>query len=288
MAKRINKWSLIGIPDHQGVMNVGGRVGAAGGPRAFRRLFAKLRGLDLVRESLANDRDVSPEGTDIAETHERLASAVHQAHLICPLSVVVGGGNDHSYPQLVGVRSSLDKKRQKLGCINIDAHLDVRSATPQITSGSPFRLAIDSGTLDARRFVEFGIQEHCNGPDLWKYVRDHRVQVVPFDELRDGRAAARFKKTLKALAAKCDAVVVSLDLDAAAAAFAPGVSAPQAEGFTAGEIVEMAEFAGAERKVVSFGIFELNPEHDEDDRTARLAATAAWHFIARALKRPAR
>ena len=27
------------------------------------------------------------------------------------------------------------------------------------------------------------------------------------------------------------------------------------------------------------GIFELNPLHDSDQKTARLAATAAYHFI---------
>ena len=42
----------------------------------------------------------------------------------------------------------------------------------------------------------------------------------------------------------------------------------------------MVEIAGREKKVVSLGLFELNPEHDIDQRTARLAATLAYHFIA--------
>ena len=72
-------------------------------------------------------------------------------------------------------------------------------------------------------------------------------------------------------------------MDAAASAFAPGVSAPQAEGFTASEMIEMMEIAGSEKKVVSLGIFELNPEHDLEDITARLAATVAYHFVEAAL-----
>ncbi|MGZ3688347.1 MAG: arginase family protein, partial [Bdellovibrionota bacterium] len=70
-----------------------------------------------------------------------------------------------------------------------------------------------------------------------------------------------------------------LDLDAAAEAVAPGVSAPQPEGFSGGEILEMCELAGAAKKVVSLGIFELNPSHDRDDQTARLAAASAYHFL---------
>jgi arginase family enzyme len=42
----------------------------------------------------------------------------------------------------------------------------------------------------------------------------------------------------------------------------------------------MMEIAGAEARACSLGIFELNPDHDGDGRTARLAATAAWHYVA--------
>lgn len=90
---------------------------------------------------------------------------------------------------------------------------------------------------------------------------------------------------MKKLRTRCDAIVISLDLDAASAADAPGTSAPQSEGFSASEIVEMMEIAGADKKVVSLGIFELNPMLDIDERTARLGATAAYHFISRALRR---
>jgi formiminoglutamase len=89
----------------------------------------------------------------------------------------------------------------------------------------------------------------------------------------------RFKATLKSLARVCDAIVVSWDLDSANEGDAPGVSAPQAEGFSSTDLIEMMEIAGAEKKVVSLGIFELNPHHDEHDKTARLAATGAFHFL---------
>ncbi len=73
---------------------------------------------------------------------------------------------------------------------------------------------------------------------------------------------------------------MSLDLDALASAYAPGVSAPQSEGFTAMDVMEMMEFAGGQKKCISLGIFELNPEHDSDRRTAQLAATLAYHWAA--------
>jgi arginase family enzyme len=168
---------------------------------------------------------------------------------------------------------------KRIGCINIDAHLDVRKADPLITSGSPFYLALESGILRGEDLIEFGIQSHCNARELWSYVDSKKVRVVPFGDLRGGIACGEFRSSLKRLTSQCDLVVVSLDLDSVATAYAPGVSAPQAEGFSSSEIIEMMELAGQEAKVVSLGIFELNPAHDIDERTSRLAATAAWHFI---------
>lgn len=163
--------------------------------------------------------------------------------------------------------------------MNVDAHLDVRSSIPKITSGSPFFLAIENRILDPKHFVEFGIQTHCNASSLWDYVESKKVRVVPMQELRHGSAVTRFRRELKRLARSVDAMVVSFDLDSVAEAFAPGVSAPQSEGLTPQEVLAMMEIAALEDRCISLGLFELNPEHDVGERTARLAATAAFHFL---------
>jgi formiminoglutamase len=276
---------LIGIPDHQGVINVGGRIGSIHGPREFRKIFMKMKGRNGVLESMLDRGDVAPLTTDIQANHKAAAHLIHDAHTVTDLSVVVGGGHDHGYSHLLGLTRGSAKKPHRLACINIDAHLDVRQPSPQITSGSPFYLAIEAKILDPGRFVEFGIQSHCNAPELWKYVESKRVRVLPFELLRGGLATRKFSAELKRLSTNCDAIAISLDLDAVSSAFAPGVSAPQAEGFTSDEIIEMMEVAGRTPKVKSLGIFELNPAHDRDDQTSRLAATAAYHFISHALQR---
>ena len=276
-----SKYCLIGVPDHQGVVNVGGRIGAALGPQAFRRVWARMSGHAPVKVNVRDAGDVPGMGADVATNHRLASDLVREEQRAAARTVIVGGGHDHGYSHLVGVMEALTrgKKRPKLGCINIDAHLDVRAPAPAITSGSPFYLALESGLLDPSRLIEFGIQSHCNARGLWDYVGRKKVEVVGFDRLRDGKAIAAFRQALKKLSARCDAIVVSLDLDAAAQAYAPGTSAPQSEGFTPTELIQMAELAGRASKVASLGIFELNPVHDIDDRTARLGATAVWHFI---------
>jgi formiminoglutamase len=276
---------MMGIPDQQGVFHVGGRLGAAKGPESFRRVFRKLRGINPVVEAVEDLGNLSEISADIEMNHRLAIEMIRKGHSSTGFSVVIGGGHDHGFTHIKGVSEALRLQLPslRLGCINIDAHLDVRKPSPEITSGSPFYLALEAGVLSPERFIEFGIQSHCNGPDLWKYVEAKSIEVVPFSVLRHGQAVEAFKKTLKNLASKSDAVLISLDLDAASAAFAPGVSAPQSEGFTSSEIIEMMEVSGKENKVVSLGIFELNPEHDLDLRTARLGATSVYHFIESAL-----
>ncbi|MGE0616467.1 MAG: formimidoylglutamase [Bacteriovoracia bacterium] len=275
--KRTSNWSLIGIPDQQGVLHVGGRAGTVYGPEAFRRVFRRMQGRARVQESLTEDATLDPVTGDIDANHRLAISLVSTTHAKTGISVVVGGGHDHGYTHLAGVAKAHPK--QILGCINLDAHLDVRKPDPKISSGSPFFLALESGVIAPENFVEFGIQSHCNAPALWEYAEKKKIRVVPMSTLRHGKAISAFSAELESLKKKCDVIVVSLDLDAISQAYAPGVSAPQAEGFTASEALGFCEIAGREAKVASLGIFELNPEHDDDDKTARLAATCAFHFI---------
>ena len=282
MLKR-SKFCLLGIPDHQAVI---GRLGAKEGPRAFRRLFSKLAGPLPVHEFLTDEGDVTDLTADVAKNHRLAANRIQECHLSRAGSVVIGGGHDHGYSHLLGIHRALKDqfKPLRLGCLNIDAHFDLRPPNPKITSGSPFYLAIESGILDPKKFVEFGVQTHCNHSSLWQYAKTKGIKTIPFETLRSGRTIPQFKEALKILKQKSDVIVISLDLDAASSSFAPGVSAPQSEGFTASELIAMAEIAGAEKKCISLGIFELNPEHDRDDQTSRLAATTAFHFLEKKLQ----
>jgi formiminoglutamase len=273
-------WELVNVPDHQGVMNVGGRIGAALGPECFRQAISKLSGAASVMSQLTRAQTVSPISNNIRQNLDHAAQCVSNSHLNGKgISIVIGGGHDHGYSQLLGLK----KHFPKLGCVNIDAHLDLRKPNPQITSGSPFYLALEEGILTSDRFVEFGIQRPSNADTLIEYAEQKKIQIHWLEDLRFGKAVPMFKKTLQALSKRCDAIVVSLDLDSMSAADCPGVSAPQPEGFTTSEVFEFLSQAGKNSKVKSLGIFELNPIHDIEKRTEKVAATAAYYFLRSAL-----
>jgi formiminoglutamase len=70
-------------------------------------------------------------------------------------------------------------------------------------------------------------------------------------------------------------------MDSVNVAYAPGVSAPNALGLTAHEFCQIAAIAGQDKRSRVFEISEVNPLYDIDSRTARLAAAAIHHFLAK-------
>lgn len=275
-------WSLATLPDDQAVANLGGRTGAKDGPKAFREFFFKLKGTAPVFESLQDGGDWGGFEPKDETRHEKAAVWLSQVTQAKTPTVIVGGSHDHGYTQLMSVKKLHPKAR--IGCINVDAHFDLRPPNPLILSGSPFWLAIEKGLLKPQHLIEFGIQRHCNAPELWAYAKQKKIPVVHFEGLRFGKSIPAFKAAMTKLAKQVDQIVLSFDIDAVAQAFAPGVSAPQAEGFTPSEALEMMRTAARHPKVQNVGLFELNPKYDLDGRTARLAATLAYHFVSEKLR----
>lgn len=275
---RLQTVAMIGCPDDQGVFNNNGRPGAAKGPETFRQWLQKPKGIHPVQEQIFDAGDHKVYGEDIEKSHQDASEMVKKYQKDYGTSLVVGGGHDYAFPHLKGVDEALGNNK-KIGCINIDPHFDLKPDKKQILSGSPFYMAVEQQIITGKNLVEFGIQRHGNGPSLWNYAYEKEIKTYFYENLRFGKTIEAFKKALYELSHHCDAIVISLDLDSINMAYAPGVSAPAVEGFTPSEILEMLKLAAQTEQVVSLGIYELNPKFDIDNHTARLAVTAAYHFL---------
>lgn len=268
-------FTILACADDRAVANNKGRIGAKNGPESFNHFFQKINS-SLNFKNAVSEMQSIPLASEISETHNQVAHAIQQAHENQSISIFIGGGHDLAFPHLKGVKDSFSGE---LACINIDPHFDLRPPNPEILSGSPFYLAIEEGIIQGENLSEFGIGEHCNSAELWAYAQKHKINIYPFPKLRRKDKSLEFKAALDKLALNADKIVISLDLDAIQAAFAPGVSAPAAEGFFPEDVLEMMRISAQEPKVCSLGIYELNPLFDIDNRTARLAALLAFEFI---------
>jgi formiminoglutamase len=267
---------LVGCPQDDGVARNRGRTGARLAPTEIRRALYRYP----VSESHLSLRlfdlgDVTPRDT-LEETHDDLQQVVARLLSDGKKVVVLGGGNDISYPDCSALAS---ESKQPL-ILNIDRHLDVR-ADSQRNSGTPYRQLLDEQKIDPCLFHEIGINSFANSPAYCHYLEELGVSIHYLGDLREqGVGAAVLALTG---AARADAIFFGFDLDVVRAVEAPGVSDPSPMGLTAREVCEIADVAATDPRTRVIEITEVNPVHDVNGVTSRLAA----NIIMRALAAPA-
>jgi len=275
---------LIGVPFDEGVTLGGGRPGAAGGPTALRKAILRCgttfdaeRGIDFDHFRLADAGDLEVAADDVAATHERLAEVVTAIVDTGAVPISIGGGHDNTF----GSVKALMKKYPPVAGINVDAHLDLREVIDgRISSGTPFRRILEELHLPGESLVEFGLHGNVNSRSHLEYAREQGVHCLTLGQVRELGAGPAFYQQLQQLETRAETLFVSIDLDAFAAAYAPGVSAPGTEGLTPDEGRQLTFAAGRHPGVRLFELMELNPVFDVDTRTSRLAVMLLCAFLA--------
>lgn len=254
--------ALLGMPDDMGVAMNGGRVGAREGPRALREALMKFGvaqppGVRLPKVFDAGD--VTP-GQTLEETHERVTAAAGALIDKGLVPIGIGGGHDLTY---AFVRAACQKLGVRRG-LYTDAHLDVRA---EAGSGMPMRALIERCGVTSLSNV--GIRWLANSEEHFDWFVAHGGKVETWAQTIP-QAAAQLGQ---------EPMFVSIDLDAIDSGQAPGVSALNPNGMTVEQVSCYAHAAGASEQVKCFDIMELNPRHDEQGRTARVAAYVLLRFL---------
>lgn len=250
--------ALLGLPDDMGVRLNNGRTGAAGGPKAFRAALSRYGVADSAAGYLPlvyDAGDVMPTGS-LEKTHERVSEATTALLDRGLFPIAIGGGHDLTYPFVRAVAG----KYPKLAGVYFDAHLDVRETAG---SGMPFRRLVEDCGVSALHL--HGFRPLVNSLEHLDWFRAHGGRTHP----ENARVALPKAKNL----------FVSFDLDVLDAAHAPGVSALNPAGWNVREAEAWVRACGADKRVRSFDLMELNPAHDPDGRTARVAAHLFLTFL---------
>lgn len=261
---------LLGLPQDEGVRRNKGRPGAKDAPDAIRRClyrFVTIDGLRLFDLGNTIIRDT------LEATHEAHREIVRRVLHDGKRLVVLGGGNDTSYPDC----SALAMTTDRLLAFNIDAHFDVRADAIR-NSGTPYRQLLEEGYLDPAHFYEVAYQPFANSPAYIEYLAETGVTAFPLAHVHEVRITPLLRQVLNDT--RVDAFFWGLDMDVVRAADAPGVSAVNPTGLSGAEFSTIGSIAGQDRRTRIFEITEVNPSHDIDERTCRLAAATIWNFLA--------
>ena len=259
---------LLGCPQDEGVRRNGGRVGAGAAPDSIRTWLYRLVAPAGVTLFDLGNTIIQP---TLEETHLVQQQIVEQIIADGKTLIVLGGGNDLSYPDCAGLAHICGE----VLAFNIDAHLDVRD-NPIRNSGTPYRMLLEGGHLQAGNFYEMAYQPFAVAHAHLHYVREKGNFAYSLRDLREQGVMNVFQRIL---AQNRRAIFWGIDVDSVNSAEAPGVSAPNPLGLGGDELCQITELAGRNPNTRLIEFTEVNPTYDLDNRTSRLVAVAIHAFL---------
>jgi len=272
-----SKIVILGCPQDEGVRRNGGRIGAAAAPTEIRRFLYKCVAAQNWEVRLFDLGDTVIHAT-LEKTHAFHQSIVTNLLQDGKIVIVLGGGNDISYPDASGMWAVRDG--QPFLAVNIDAHLDVRHAVER-HSGTPYRQLLEENRIAPEWFFEVGTQPFSAAKSHLDDLREKNITVFPMPYIRSLHDFfSTFESRLQNLRSASQAAFWGFDMDAVTAADAPGVSAPNPAGFSADEFLRLCRIAAdrdAQQLLIEFS--EVNPTYDNDGRTSRLVAAGIWTIL---------
>lgn len=267
---------LLGVPAHRTSLSA---TRADRTPAAVRAALARFStwsasvGLDLSDLAILDLGDVAdPDGPDGEARTEAQAARYPGVPLLA-----LGGDNSITVAVARGSRAD--------GLVTLDAHHDLRDGR---SNGSPVRRLV-AGGLDGTRVVQVGIADFANSPQYAARAHDLGITVVHREVLDRRPMADVMAEALDVAAGGSPSarIHVDLDVDVCDRSVAPACPASVPGGISAAQLRAAARAAGADPRVVSVDLTEVDATTDApDQRTVRLAALCVLELAVGVLQRP--
>lgn len=276
-------WALYGIPYDGGVTY---RPGARFAPRAIREASQYIKPvhqeLDINIARVFSMADAGDAPIHPYSCRETLEAAVAFALTIGDPArtrlMAIGGDHSIAYANLRATWERRGKPQGGLALLHFDAHLDTTDVVwdHKWTHASPFIRAIEDGILDPGRMLSIGIRGPLNSANDLSYGREHGIDIVTYEQWRNGDGNARIASFLERLGD--DEVYLTFDIDCIDPAFAPGTGTPCCGGFTSAEAFDLLRrCAGV--NLVGADVVEVLPDRDPGGITALLAAHVMFEIL---------
>jgi agmatinase len=274
--------AILGLPSDAGSPF---RTGARFGPGAIRALSVMLRpvnpyrgGIDLftaLRVADLGDAPVVPGYMEVSL--ERIEQAV--AAVVERGAVPLGLGGDHGVT-LAELRA-VARRHGPLALVHFDSHTDTWPsyfAGQPHSAGTPFRRAVEEGTVAPERSLQIGMRGSLFAPADISQSLELGYQVLTTDEALAMTPAALARLVRERTAGT--PAFLTFDMDFVDPAAAPGVQTPEAGGPSAREALAILRALDG-LALVGGDVVETNPLFDGPGQvTALLAATVAAELLA--------
>lgn len=270
--------ALFGVPFDGAVI---GRPGAREGPDAIRAQMARLKpwtlrggALDPALTDWGNVR--VPQGAAVQAAHEAAETAALAVLAAGQFPLALGGDHSLTFPLV----KAHEGRRQRIGVINLDAHLDVRDVHGgALNSGQSFGRLLDLGLVPGENLVEVGLRDFANATRYADKARKAGSTLFGAEEwMREGLSV--IDHAIEIASRGVEGVYLSVDVDVLDQAHAPGVSAPTPGGVDTATLFAAIRRVAERAPLVGADFVEVAPSLDRDGMTSRAAAYGVMHLLA--------
>lgn len=283
-----HRFSVIGFPWDFGSSL--GRPGARYGPEEIRKSAAwnlnRIREgrvwdveggqvVDLSAVEIADQGDVDLAAHDTELTFQRAQAMVTEALAGDRFPIVLGGDHAISLPPI----RALAAARQRIGIVQLDAHLDLVDFSPRqgsLSQSNQIRRALELPQMSAAGLIQVGLRG-LNYPEYADFCRQQGITQLTAGEALDQGAEAVAGRCLEVAGADGAAIYLTLDIDALDPSSAPGAGAHEHGGLTPRFVSALIRRLAP--AVSAFDIAEVNPMFDLHGMTSNLASKLMWDLI---------
>ncbi len=270
--------AILGVPFDSGTSY---RSGTRFGPRKIREASLMIWGHNstlnvtpLKMLKAVDYGDVSVIPTSIEHTMTAITETAGEIIATGARLVTLGGDHSIALPLLRAHK----KKYGPVSLVHIDAHIDTWEAefeSVPYSHGTPFRYALQEGLVREGEYVQIGIRGPVSGENDYAEAKALGARTITIHEVMEKGIATILQEVHQRMKGP---VYVTVDIDSADPAFAPGTGTPEVGGLTSYQLLQLVRgLHGLD--LIGFDLVEVSPPFDHGDITAILAANIAFEYL---------
>lgn len=270
--------AILGVPFDSGTSY---RTGTRFGPRKIREVSLLLWGHNstlnvtpLKKLKAVDYGDVSVIPPSIEHTMDAITKTASE--IINQGTTLITLGGDHSIA-LPLLRAHC-QKYGPLSLVHVDAHIDTWDSEFEAVAyshGTPFRHALNEGLIRQGEYVQIGIRGPLSGENDYEENEKLGARRISIHEVMEKGIPEILKEVHDQMKGP---VYVTVDIDSADPAFAPGTGTPEVGGLTSYQLLQLVRGLHG-LNLVGFDLVEVSPPFDHADITAILASNIVFEYL---------
>jgi len=270
--------AIMGVPFDSGVSY---RSGTRFGPRKIREASLTLWGHNPTMKVTPTEAlkvvdygDVSVIPTSIEHTMQAITETANS--VINTGTTLISLGGDHSIA--LPLLRAHSEKHGSLSLVHVDAHIDTWEAEFEAvpySHGTPFRYALQEGLVRKGEYVQIGIRGPVSFENDYAEAAELGARTITIHEVFEKGIPEILKEVHQRMTGP---VYVSIDIDSADPAYAPGTGTPEVGGLSSYQLLQLVRGLRG-MNLVGFDLVEVSPPYDHADITATLASNIVFEYL---------